>query len=157
MLRKFFRRAEPSLHILAAAVVVDAFVLPERAFSHSDVDGLTGTGEERNCMEGNVSVCSIEYLLHRVAGKELLAECAVGGDAHHQHCASVVLEDIFVGTFHRGEAELLCIISFDASFQSDGVCLEPVVGHCPRICFGEFLNCRGIRYLHFVVDGMRAN
>ena len=86
-------------------------------------------------MEENLRVCGIEHLLHRVAGKELLAERAVFGDVEHKDRASVALEDIIEGTFHRGEAELLCIIAFDAAFQRDGVCLEPVVGHLPRICF----------------------
>ena len=57
----------------------------------------------------------------------------VGSDVEHQR-DSIFLEHILIEALHRREAKLLSIIAFNAAFDRDGVCLEPVSRHSPWIC-----------------------
>ena len=76
---------------------------------------------------------------------------AVCGQGEHQH-RIVLHENVIVVARHRREAELLGIIVLDASLDGDGVCLEPVGGHRPRVCLNDFLHCRRVHYFYLVVD-----
>ena len=145
------RCAEPSLHVMAAAIVIDTFVAAKCALAHGDINSLARAGEESDGIEEHLRTVSNERIAHGVARQELLAERAVVGDVEHQHRV-VLIEYVIVVARHRREAELLGIIVLDASLDGDGVCLEPVGGHRPRVCLNDFLHCRRVHYFYLVVD-----
>ena len=116
---------QPTLHVLAAAVAVEALVLAVFIWAHGNLDGLAGTGEERYRVEAYLCLFGKEHLTDGIAGLELLLERAVGSNVEHQRIC-IFLKHVLIKALHGGEAELLGIVALEASADGDGVGLEPV-------------------------------